>query len=114
VPPLRLVRASSFLPVLVVAVRVVRPPRFRPSRGSLCFPVSILRVGKEGDGTAKLPKTRTRGAMCLVVMVWVWVRCARAPGQVGADPTAPSPPATVSTVGGTVGLVVIHEYVPGA
>ena len=47
-PWLRLVGASSSLPVLVVAVRAVRPPRFRPPPGSLCFPVYDVWVGADG------------------------------------------------------------------
>jgi hypothetical protein len=43
-------------------------------------------VGKEGDGAAKLPPARTRGAMCLVATGVGLVRCGSAPG-----PGSPAP-----------------------
>jgi hypothetical protein len=54
--------------------------------------------GEEGDGAAKLPKARTRGAMCLVARVWIWSGCARAPSQ-ARQSLVPRLPPTLPTVG---------------
>jgi len=58
------------------------PPRFRPTRPPLCFPVSILRVGREEDEAAKLPPGRTRCALMLVLMGVDLVRMRLDAGQI--------------------------------
>jgi hypothetical protein len=61
-------------PTARVGDQLQRDPKASPAGG---FGVRVPQrppwdVGKEGDGTAKRPKARTRGAKCLVVRLWGW------------------------------------------
>jgi len=99
---------SSFLPFPVVAVRAAgRLARGRPA--ALCFPVSPQSSGKMGRA-AKQPKARTRGAKGLVATRVGWSGCARLQVQ-ARQPTAPRPPAILTTVGADSLIVSCVEAV---
>ena len=67
-PWLRLVRASSFLPVLVVAVRAARAPAIgRP--GGPCASLCLRRSGKEGTRPRNGRSAHTVAGRCGVVCV---------------------------------------------